>query len=121
MTEIDTDLLLLDLLWFIKGGELTIRRNGVDSISIRSNGIEPELDIRNIDSLKDLIPPVNLFLLSRLNKLSKKVSAKGRNLRIDVNGIFLLNLGAKGGSLNEVEKITGKILKKTKQILKSRS
>lgn len=113
MIEGDSDNLLVNLLWCVKGGELIIARNGKSILSIRNKGSDPELDIMDADALRYIMPPINLNFLEKITKMSKSLSKNGKNLKVSNHGIFILNLGTKARGLNSVEKLTALVLKKT--------
>lgn len=116
MSEVDSDLSLVKLLWLIKGGKLLIRRNGVDAFSISSNGLEPVIDIRNMDSTRELIPPVTPIFMERMRKLSRKMASSDVNFRITVDGDLFLNMGSKGTTLKDMEGFASVLMKRFSQL-----
>lgn len=120
MIEGGSDEFLVNLLWCVKGGEITIGKNGVDVFSLNFNGAEPVLDIKDFDTFRDFTPQFNVNFLERVKELSKNISAKGRNLRVTNHGDLILNLGKGATSLNSIEKLAGLMLRRTRKIIKNR-
>ena len=116
MSEVDQDLSLVKLLWFIKGGKLLVRRNGIDTVSISSNGVDPEINLLDMDSIIGLIPPMSPILMERMRRLSKKMAGSAMNVRINVDGGLFLNMGSKGSTLKDLEGFASVLMKRLSRI-----
>ncbi len=116
MSEVDEDLSLAKILWFIKGGKILVRRDGVDIISIRSNGVEPEVDLLNLDSLVELMPVKAPLLMERMRKLSRKMAGSDLNIKVTVNGDLFLNMGKEGSTLKDLEGFASVLMKRLNHV-----
>lgn len=118
MNESDLDQALINLLWFIKNGTISIRRNGIDIISLGSTGEEPIVDLLDIESLRQIMPPISAPFMERMRKMSRKLAASGRNVRVMVEGDFFLNMGSKGTVLKDLEGFVGMFVNRLSRFVK---
>jgi hypothetical protein len=120
MTRNDPDQSLIKLLWFVKGGRLRVGRDGTEAFYLTHNGVDPEIDIRDLDALKSLLPTVNPSFMERMRKLSKRMAASNRNVRITVNGRLFLNLGSRGTVVKDIGGFARIVLHRAKELRKNR-
>lgn len=118
MTRSDPDQDLLRLLWLVRGGRLCVNRNGVEAFHITHNGVDPELDIRDLDALKSLLTPISPSFMERMRKLSKKMAESNKNIVITFEGKQFLNFGSRGTLVKDVEGFAGMLLKRVKELSK---
>lgn len=120
MTQNDYDRYLFEILQLVTGGRLRVKRNGIDTIFITHNGVDPEIDIRDIDSLKTLLPPITPSFLERMRQLSKEMATANRNVRISSDGDLFLNMGSRGTVIKDLEGFAELALKRADQLMKNR-
>ena len=116
MSEVDQDLSLIRLLWSIKSGKLLILRNGVTTISISSNGVDPEINLLDMNSMRELIPPLTPIMMERMRRLSKKMAGSAMNVQVNVDGDLFLNMGSKGSTLKDLEGFASVLMKRLSRI-----
>lgn len=114
MSESEADRTFFNFLWFIQGGKILLRSDGLEIFSISRNGPDPEIDIRNIESLRKLIPPLTPLFMEKMRKVSKNLASSDRNIRVTVNGDLFLNMGSRGTILKDMEGFMGMVMKRIK-------
>lgn len=115
----DPDLALLELLWMIKGGSLSIRNNGKNLVSITKSGENPELDIHDLDYILSLMPNArSIPLMEKFRRLSRDLSKSGKNLSIRIEGEPFMNFGKDQNILSDVENFADLFVKKAGSFLK---
>ena len=116
MIRNDPDQSLLNLLWLVKGGRLRVRRGSVDAFLLTHNGVDPEVDIRDLDAMKTFLPHLSPSFMERMRKLSRRMAKNDRNVRITVNGKLFLNFGSRGTVVRDIEGFAGMVFKRAKDL-----
>lgn len=115
----DPDLALLELLWSIKGGSLSIKSNGKEQLSISRTGDSPEIDVHDLDYVLSMMPnPRTMPLMEKLRRLSRDLSKADRNLIIKIEGEPFMNFGKQQNILSDVENFADLFMKKAGSFLK---
>lgn len=120
MTRNDPDQSLLELLWLVKGGRLRVKRGGIDAFFLTHNGVDPEIDIHDLDAMKTFLPPITPSFMERMRKLSRRMAESDRNVRVTFEGKLFLNFGSRGTVIRDVEGFAGMVLKRARDLRKNR-
>lgn len=120
MSDTDPDLFLFKFLRLVKGGQVLIRRNGIDTVTLRNNGVDPEIDILELDSIKEFLPPVTPSFMEKMHRMSKDLAADNINICLKVNSKLFLNLGSRGAVLKDIEGFAGLLMKRVGQFKRNR-
>lgn len=115
----DPDLALLELLWMIKGGTLSIESNGKEQLSFKKTGDYPEIDIKDFEYVLSLMPnPRRIPLMEKMRRLSRSLSKSGKNLVIKIEGEPFMNFGKEQNMISDVENFADLFMKKAGSLLK---
>lgn len=118
MNDSDADQALFKLIWLVKGGSLLLRRNGLDTASVSHNGVDPEIDILDVDSAASLMPPINPLFMERMRRISRRFAELDMNVKVLVNGNLFLNMGSKGTIFRDIEGFAGMFMNRLTNIVK---
>ena len=115
----DPDLALLELLWSIKGGSLSVRSDGKEKLSISRSGNFPEINIHDLEYVLSLMPnPRSVPLMEKLRRLSRSLSKSGKNLVVKIEDEPLMNFGKDQNIISDVENFADLFIKKAGSFIK---
>lgn len=112
------DLALVKILWYIKGGKVSILNNGREIISIARPNRDPEVTIDDLESLISLVPSPNINMLERTRQLSKELSKTGQNIAVKMKGRRMLNFGRDESFFRDFEGFANVFYQETRKRLR---